>query len=57
MDKGKKKAFQEEVKAHAKAWSYMGTPSWLRYYEASWVLDGNRQGNLPSHKNQPKELI
>lgn len=47
----KKKAFQEEIKAHAKAWSYMETPSWLRWYEASRVLDRNRQRNLPSHKN------
>lgn len=63
----KKPAFQEEIKthakktnqktkqnkkkAHAKAWSYMGTLSWVRRYEASQVLEGNRQRNLPSHKN------
>ena len=55
MDKEKKEAFQEEVKEQAKAWSFLGTPSWLRWYEASWVQGRNRQGILPSHKNQPKE--
>lgn len=67
MEKKKKTAFQEEIKthakktnqktkqnkkkAHAKPWSYMGTLSWVRRYEASQVLEGNRQRNLPSHKN------
>lgn len=55
--RGGGEAFQEEVKAHAKAWSYMGTPSRLRWYEASWVLSRNRQGNLRSHKAQPKEMV
>lgn len=48
-DKSKNKTKQK--KAYAKAWSYMGTPSWVRWYEASQVLEGNRQTNLPSHKN------